>query len=205
MDQNQTPEPELWGSGYDSTKQKGFFSNLRSHFIDFIQTFVVFAAIFALIYLFIAQPHKVSGNSMFPTFHDTDYILTDKLSYHFSEPKRGDVIVLKNPKDESQDFIKRIIALPGDSIRIEASKIYINGQLVNEYYLSPTIRTFGGGYLIEGETMQLGKDQFFVIGDNREHSSDSREWGFLPKVDIIGKVFLRYWPPQAAGVFKPLP
>ena len=209
MDQNTPPvnpsESDLWESGYDSTKQPGFFTKLRGHFIDFIQTFVVFAAIFALIYLFIAQPHKVSGNSMFPTFHNADYILTDKLSYHLSPPKRGDVIVLKNPQDESQDFIKRIIAVPGDTVKLENNQVFVNGQVLNEYYLPPNTQTHAGAYITEGTTVTTGPDQFYVFGDNRDHSSDSREWGVVPKKDIIGKVFLKYWPPESFGIFKPLP
>lgn len=202
MDPNK--EPDLWG-GYDSTQQKGFFDNLKGHLIDFIQTFVVFAAIFALIYLFIAQPHKVSGLSMYPTFHDGDYILTDKISYRFNNPQRGDVIVLKNPRDENQDFIKRVLALPGDTIKVENNNVYINNQPVNEYYLPPGVSTNAGAYLTEGTVVSVAPDQFFVLGDNRNHSSDSREWGYVPRKDIIGKVFLRYWPAQSAGIFKSLP
>src|SRR3990167_3188833 len=89
---------------------------LKNHLIDFIQSVVVIGAIFALIYLFVAQPHKVSGNSMIPTFKNGDYILTDKLTYRIRSPQRGDVIVLKNPRNENQDFIKRIIGLPGETI-----------------------------------------------------------------------------------------
>ncbi|MDO8619078.1 MAG: signal peptidase I [Candidatus Daviesbacteria bacterium] len=208
MDQNVPPaqsEPDLWGSGYDSTQQKSFFANLRGHFIDFIQTFVVFAAIFALIYLFIAQPHKVSGLSMYPTFHDADYILTDKLSYRFGTPKHGDVIVLKNPQDEAQDFIKRIIALPGDTVTVQNNMVLVNNQPINEYYLPPNTQTHAGAYLTEGTQVTAGSGQFYVMGDNRGHSSDSREWGPVPKKDIIGKVFLKYWPPESFGLFKPLP
>ena len=93
---NANSEVNNWTSGYDGAQQKGFFNNLGTHFIDFIQTFVVFAAIFALIYLFASQPHKVSGNSMFPTFHDGDYILTDKISYRFNYPQKGDVVVIRH-------------------------------------------------------------------------------------------------------------
>src|SRR3989344_1537330 len=130
-----------------SEEKKGFFDNIGSHVIDFIQTLVVFGAIFALIYLFVAQPHKVSGNSMVPTFHNGDYILTDKLSYRLGEPKRGDIIVLKNPRDESQDFIKRIMALPGDSIKIENNQVFVNGGAVDEPYLPKTIITSQGSFL----------------------------------------------------------
>ena len=190
---------------YYTGERKGFFENLRSHIIDFIQTVVVFGAIFALIYLFVAQPHKVSGNSMVPTFRSGDYILTDKLSYRFGLPKRGDVIVLKNPRDETQDFIKRIIAVPGETIRIKENLVYINGQIIKEPYLPPGTLTPGGAFLKEEDGVKAGPNQYFVFGDNRDHSSDSRAWGGVTKEEIVGKVFFRYWPPPAFGLFRPLP
>lgn len=202
---NQSADLNNWASGYDGTMEKGFFDNIGTHFIDFIQTFVVFAAIFALIYLFASQPHKVSGNSMFPTFHDGDYILTDKITYRFSYPQKGDVVVFKNPRDESQDFIKRVIGIPGDTVKVQNNKVYVNDQEVNEYYLPPNTPTRRGSYLQEGVPVKVDDDNVIVIGDNRDHSSDSREWGQLPKDKIIGKVFFRYWPPQVFGFFKALP
>lgn len=185
---------------YGQPQPKGFFGNLSTHAIDFIQTVVVFGAIFAIIYLFIAQPHKVSGTSMFPTFHDGDYILTDKLSYRFNPPKKGDVIVLKNPRNEEQDFIKRIIATPGDTLKVSSNFVFVNGQKLPETYLPPGTPTSGGSFLPEGAEVKAGSDQYFVFGDNREHSSDSREWGSLTKEEVVGKVFFRYWPPQGFGL-----
>lgn len=190
---------------YSPEEHRGLFSSLSSHFIDFIQTFVVFGAIFALIYLFVAQPHKVSGNSMVPTFHNGDYILTDKLSYRFGIPKQGDVIVLKNPRDESQDFIKRIVATPGETVRIENNSVYVNEQLLRELYLPQGTLTLGGAFMPEKASIKAGANQYFVFGDNRNHSSDSRTWGAVTKEEIVGKVFFRYWPPQSFGLFKALP
>ncbi len=187
---------------YNPEEHRNFFSSLSSHFIDFIQTFVVIGAIFALIYLFVAQPHKVSGLSMFPTFHDGDYIMTDKLTPRFSPYKRGDVIVLKNPRDESQDFIKRIIVLPGETVKIQNNSIFINRQILNEPYLPKETIIRAGAFLTENTTITAGSDQYFVMGDNREHSSDSREWGGITKEEIVGKVFFRYFPLQSFGVFN---
>ena len=187
---------------YSYTPKKGFFENLGTHFIDFIQTLVVFGAIFALIYLFIAQVHKVSGNSMFPTMRNGDYLITEKISYKLGTPKRGDMIVLKNPRDESQDFIKRIIATPGDTIRIEENNVFINGGIIQESYLPEDTTTHPGAFLTDKNTIQAGPNQFFVMGDNRNHSSDSREWGAITKKEIVGKAFFRYWPPQSMGLLK---
>ncbi len=185
---------------YNNVQDESFFEKFRSHIIDFIQTLVVFGAIFALIYLFVAQPHKVSGRSMDPTFKDGDYIFTDKVTYRLREPAKGDIIVLKNPRDESQDFIKRIMAVPGDTIKIETSSVFVNGQKLNEPYLPSGRPTPAGSFLLEGVEVKAGPNQYFVIGDNREHSSDSREWGAITKQEIIGKVFFRYFPLQGFGL-----
>ncbi|MBI2600925.1 signal peptidase I [Candidatus Daviesbacteria bacterium] len=183
----------------------GFLRSLGSHLADFIQTVVVFGAIFALIYLFVAQPHKVSGLSMFPTFNNGDYILTDKLTYRFNQPQRGDVIVLKNPRDESQDFIKRIIGLPGETIKIANDKVLINGKVLEEDYLPNRTTTPSGNFLGEDDLIKIPENHYMVIGDNRPHSSDSREWGGVTKQEIIGKVLFRYWPPQSFGLIKHRP
>lgn len=185
---------------YDPSPHKGFFENLGSHIIDFIQTFVVFGAIFALIYLFVAQFHKVSGNSMVPTFHNGDYLITEKVSYRLRSPKRGEIIVLKNPKDESQDFIKRIIALPGDTIKIQNNSVFVNGTQINETYLPSDTPTHAGTFLTEDSEIKTSPDQYFAFGDNRNHSSDSREWGSITKEEIVGRAFFRYWPPQVVGL-----
>lgn len=184
---------------YGVTPQKGFFENLGAHIVDLIETLVVFGAVFALIYLFVAQFHKVSGLSMFPTMHNNDYLITEKISYRLSDPKKEQIIVLKNPKDESQDFIKRIIAVPGDTIRIENNSVFVNGGLISEPYLPSGTPTNPGAFLTEKQTIKIGPNQYFVFGDNRGHSSDSREWGPIKKEEIIGRAFFRYWPPQTIG------
>ena len=177
----------------------GFFDDLGSHFIDFIQTLVVFGAIFALLYLFVAQFHKVSGQSMFPTMHDGDYLITEKISLRLGEPKRGQIIVSKNPKDESQDFIKRILALPGDTIKVEKNSVFVNGIKLEESYLPPGVITEAKQFLTEGVTVKASANQYFILGDNRSHSSDSRDWGPITKEQIVGKAFFRNWPPSSIG------
>lgn len=190
---------------YDSTQNKSFLENLKEHIIDFIQTLVVFGAIMALIYLFVAQPHKVSGKSMVPTFADGDYIITDKITYRFRQPEKGDIIVLKNPRDESQDFIKRIIAGPGDTIKIENKQVFVNGALLGEVYLPSGTQTSAGSFLNEGNTVKAGENQYLLLGDNRDHSSDSREWGPITKKEIVGRAFFRYFPPRSFGLIKSIP
>lgn len=175
--------------------------SFKEHIIDFFQTLVVFAAIGTAIYWLIAQPHKVSGSSMHPNFKDGDYIITDKLSYKFDEPKRGDIVVFKNPKDETVDFIKRIIGVPGDRIKVQNGKIYLNGGELNEPYIAQAIKTNPGSFLEEGVEVTVEDGHYITIGDNRPASSDSREWGFITKQEIIGKVFFRYWPAGELGLY----
>lgn len=185
---------------YGSYPQKSFMQNLGGYFVEFFETLVIFGAIFAALYLFVAQFHKVSGNSMIPTMHNGDYLITEKVSYRFRNPKDGEIIVLKNPRDESQDFIKRIIAIPGDTIQISNKMIFLNGQPLQEDYLPPGTPTPAGAFLTEGTLVKVADNQYFVIGDNREHSSDSREWGPVTKEEIVGKALFRYYPIQAIGL-----
>ncbi|MBI4036714.1 signal peptidase I [Candidatus Daviesbacteria bacterium] len=186
----------------DHPARKSFASRFRANFIDFIQTVVVFGAILALIHLFLVQPHKVSGSSMVPTFHNADYILTDKISYRTGEVKRGDIVVFKNPRNELEEFIKRVVGLPGETIKVADGTIYINGRPLPEPYLPQGTIIYPGSFLTEGVPVKISPNHYFVMGDNRNHSSDSREWGEISKEEIIGKAFFRYWPPKVFGPIK---
>ncbi len=171
-----------------------------SIFFDLIESVVVALSIFVVIYLFLVQPHQVKGASMDPTFHDGQYILTDKISYRFNLPQRGDVVVFKAPMNPDFDYIKRIIGLPGDTITIQEGQVVINEQPLSDEYIQSDTVLLPGQYIREGEQMTVGSDEFFVLGDNRSHSADSRQWGMVPKKDIIGKVFFRYWPVNKFGI-----
>lgn len=187
-------------NAYYGEVQQSFLERLRGYFIEFFETIVVFGAIFATIYLLIAQFHKVQGNSMVPTLHSGDYIITEKVSYRFRNPKSGEIVVLKNPRDESQDFIKRVIAAPGDTISIANYTVYVNDQPLQEKYLPTGVSTRPGAFLTEGSIIKVASNQYFVFGDNRDHSSDSREWGPVTKEEIVGRAFFRYFPPQNMGL-----
>lgn len=171
-----------------------------SFLFDIIETIVLALAIFVVMYLFLFQPHQVKGASMEPNFHDGEYILTDKISYRLHPPKRGEVIIFKAPKNPELDYIKRIIGLPGEKIKIENGSFYINGQKLDERYIPQNIRISGGLYLPIGKEEKIPENSYFVSGDNRSHSSDSREWGSIHENAIIGRAFLRYWPPDRIGV-----
>jgi len=141
---------------------------------------------------------------MQPNFPDGEFLLTDKISYRFHPPQRGEVVVFKAPVNENDDYIKRIIGLPGESVSVHDGYVFINGQRLEEPYLPPGIYTAGGLFLANDKEVTVPENYFFVMGDNRPYSSDSRAWGFVPKENIVGKAWLIYWPPQKAG-FVALP
>lgn len=180
-----------------------FFRKVGALFLDFIETVVMALAVFVIIYLFLFQPHQVRGSSMYPNFHDGEYILTDKISYRLHEPQKGDVIIFKAPRNEEYDYIKRIIGLPGEEIELLDGKVFINDQPFDESYLPKEFLTSGGSFLRANSPVSIPKGQYLVLGDNRSHSSDSREWGFVPKQNIIGKAWFRYWPPDRLGLIGP--
>ncbi len=142
---------------------------------------------------FLFQPFFVKGQSMEPAFENGDYLIIDEISYRFRDAQRGEVVVFKYPNDLSQRYIKRIIGLPGETIEIENGRITVFNQegskvLEESEYLSPFVFTAGS------LRVTLKNDEYFVLGDNRAASSDSRRWGSLIREDIIGRVFLRAYP-----------
>ena len=140
---------------------------------------------------------------MFPNLHDSQYLITNIIGLKIGEPNIGDVIVFKAPNEPDKDFIKRIIGIPGNSVSLKDGKVYLNGKLLDESkYLNSSVKTYGGSFLKENDSVTVPQGYFFVLGDNRSFSSDSREWGFVPKKNIIGSSFFIYWPLSAAGVIK---
>ncbi|PIP52003.1 signal peptidase I [Candidatus Beckwithbacteria bacterium CG22_combo_CG10-13_8_21_14_all_01_47_9] len=175
-------------------------------FLDFIETIVIALAIFVVVYRFLFQPHQVKGSSMYDNFHDGEYLLTDKVTYRFRSPERGDVVVFKAPQNEDYDYIKRIIALPGDTVKISGGQVFVNNTLINESgFLDARITTHAGLYAKEGQNVTIPAAEYFVMGDNRNNSSDSREWGPVPAANLVGRTWLRYWPVNLLGVIDKYP
>jgi signal peptidase I len=172
---------------------------------DLLKTGVIVFLIAFSIRYFLVQPFIVEGNSMLPNFVDQEYLLAEKISYIIGQPKRGDVVIFKPPANPSQNYIKRIIGLPGETVEISESEVkIINGDhpkgksLGEEYIPKNTItRPLNNN---DKTSVTLGDNQYFVLGDNREHSSDSREWGLLPKVNIIGRAWLTIKPLDRFGI-----
>lgn len=171
--------------------------------LDTVQTFLIAAAVFLVIYVALFRPFEVKGESMYPNFYDKEYVLTNLIGfedlgfYHaqFGSLKIGDVIVFKAPTDPEKDYIKRVIGIPGDRISLRNGKIFLNGSELNESaYLKPDVITYPGNFLTDDKEVIVPENEYFVLGDNRLNSSDSREWGFVKKTGVIGKSILVYWP-----------
>ncbi|MHC1716714.1 MAG: signal peptidase I [Candidatus Dojkabacteria bacterium] len=181
------------GNVTQTEKISSVFSSISQFILSFLETVVVALVISVVLYLFIMTPHEVVGNSMHPTYKNGEYLMANKISYRIGDPKRGDVIIFKY--SDTQDFIKRVIGLPGDTVMLKDGHLYINDKILDESkYLSDTIYTNGGNFLKEGESKVVPDGQYFVCGDNRPHSSDSREFGPIKKENIKGKAWVVYFP-----------
>ncbi len=179
--------------------------SLGAFILEFVQSIVLALSVFVLLYLFVVQPNEVNGNSMVPNFQNRERILTDKLSYQFGEPKRGDVVVFKAPASEpcsenECEYIKRIIGIPGDRVMVSGGQVYLNGELLKQDFLPADFVTEPGSFCQEGVEMEVPEGNYLVFGDNRSHSRDGREFGPIPRKLILGKVFFRYWPLKTIGL-----
>lgn len=180
-----------------------FIRRLVEFLWDVIEVIVFAIAIFLFIYLLVFQPHKIKGDSMQPNYPNGEYLLTDKVKYRFDKPQRGDVVVFEAPGTDGEEYIKRIIGLPGEKISVSNGQVYINDKLLNEKYLSSTLKTSSGNFLSEGKTVTIPDEKYIVMGDNRVASSDSRAWGFITKEEITGRAWFVYWPIKSMGLVKP--
>lgn len=165
----------------------------KDSFWDLVRFIVIAVLIVLPIRMLIAQPFIVSGSSMFPTFKDNQYLIVDQISYRFDEPARGDVVIFRYPLDPSKFFIKRAIGLPNETVSIKSGVITVtsvDGEsfVLDEPYLESTNKSR------DTMSIELGDDEYFVMGDNRSASSDSRTWGVLPRKNMVGKAMIRLLP-----------
>ena len=171
--------------------------------LDSVQTILIAAAVFLVIYVFLFRPFEINGESMYPNFYDKEYVLTNLIVLRFNNPILGDVIVFKAPPEPEKDYIKRVIGTPGDTILMQNGAVYRNGKLLDESaYLKSEVKTHSGAFLKDGETIKVPSGEYFVMGDNRPESSDSREWGFVGRNAIIGESLFVYWPPNRARLIS---
>lgn len=167
-------------------------------FFEFLKTVIIIVILAAVIRLFIIQPFIVDGQSMEPNFQNNDYLITEKVTFKLHEPARGEVIILRPPDNPSVNYLKRVIGIPGDTIDIKNSDVYVNGQKLSEPYIDGQKTV-----TVNGEELKtaLKENEFFVMGDNRNHSRDSRELGPIPSQNIVSHVWIRLYPFNQIKVF----
>ncbi|MFN2150633.1 MAG: signal peptidase I [Anaerolineales bacterium] len=169
-----------------SSGGSSFWNFLRDVLETLVLSVVLFVAINA-----ISARIRVDGSSMVPTLNDGEFVMVNRLAYKFGSPKHGDVVVFHYPRDPQQEYIKRIIGLPGDTVEISNGHVYVNGQQLIEPYIAAAPRSQGEWAIPEGEV--------FVLGDNRNNSQDSRSFGSVSMDNMIGKAIFIYWPPTEWG------
>ncbi len=187
---------------------KDFIRSVGTFLLDTVEIITTAFAIFVVLFLFVVQIHEVNGDSMLPNFHNGQYVLTDKITYRFREPQRGEIVIFKAPPRPRDEYIKRLIGLPGEKIKIQNNQVIIyntehpEGFVLNEYYLGEGTITQGKSTVAPNTVFSIPEGQYLVFGDNRENSSDSRQWGTVPKNMLVGRAIIRIWPPTALGIVK---
>jgi signal peptidase I len=170
----------------------------RSHLAREIVETVALTLLIFLVIRFVVQSYHVEGSSMETNLTKDNYVLVNKVAYLFRTPDRGDVIVFHFPLDTTRDFIKRVIGLPGDVIKTDMTHVWVNGVLLQEPYVHQSINQ-------SGSTWTVPANSYFVMGDNRPVSDDSRDWGFVPKDYVVGKAVFVYWPIKTLEVINTYP
>lgn len=179
--------PQEWGAAAKPT----FGQRLLHAAGELLQTILIAVLLFLAVNLLTARI-RVEGNSMEPSLHDGEFVVVNRLTYRFEDPQRGDIVVFHFPLDPGRRFIKRIVGEPGDIVQIQGGDVYVNGNQLAEPYIAAPPRYSG--------EWEVGRSQVFVLGDNRNNSSDSQNWGMLPLDQIIGRAILVYWPPSEIGL-----
>lgn len=184
----------------------------RSTLLEYVFITVFAVGLALLLQAFVVKPYRIPSESMVPTLEISDRVLVNRFLYHFREPRRGDIVVFRWPVDGQTVFIKRLIGLPGDTISLQDGHVYVNGEKLDEPYLAseggqpvPTEPILG----VDASTMAppwalyepytVPDGNYFMMGDNRLHSDDSRKWGPVPEENVIGEAFFRYWPLSRIG------
>lgn len=186
-----------------ATDVPDFAQSPKKFIFELLKIVLIALAVIIPVRYFLFQPFYVRGASMEPAFHDNEYLIIDEITYRFADPQRGEVVVVKNPDRQSEFFIKRIIGLPGETIEVKSGDVVIFntshplGYILDEPYLADGIVTRGG------QRSTLGPEQYFVMGDNRAVSLDSRTFGPLEKGYIVGRAWLRVWPFEEFQHFTP--
>ena len=165
-------------------------SKIVSFILDFIEVIVIGVSVFIVVYLFIGQPLEITGTSMEPTLDNGEMIIAEKMTKRLDKLERGDIVIFRQPENKNVYVIKRIIGLPGDNIRLTSNQIFINGAELDEGY----VKSHQNLITDEEKYIEVPKSSYFLMGDNRANSTDSRKWGPIEEVDIVGKAVLVFSP-----------
>ncbi len=196
MEENQITDPAPDGAEQHRTSS-GLRAGIRSA-LGWVRDLAFSILIAVVLIVFIYQPVKVEGTSMMPALKDQERIFINKFTYRLGSIQHGDTVVFRFPEDPSKSYIKRVIAIPGDRVRIDAGQVYVNGQALKEpYVIDHDNVSWPAPGPVEDQTVPAGR--YFVLGDNRTFSSDSRTWGFVPRENIYGKAVFAYWPLDLMG------
>jgi signal peptidase I len=168
------------------------WDTVKSVLREVVETIILTVVIFFLIQT-VVRNFRVVGTSMEPNLHDSQYLIVDKISYRLGEPQRGDVIVFEPPNRPGEDYVKRVIAKPGELVEIRNGQVFTNNQPLDEPYV-----VYAGSYSMNPR--RVGPNELFVLGDNRNSSSDSHNWGMLSQDKVVGKAWISYWPPSQWGI-----
>jgi signal peptidase I len=172
---------------------KGKDSGILRFVLDILETLILSVILFVGINAISARI-RVDGSSMEPTLHSGEFVIVNKLAYKIGNPSRGDIVVFHFPRDPEQEYIKRIVGLPGDQVKISQGRVYVNDQLVDEPFIAAD-PAYEGNWSVP-------ESQLFVLGDNRNNSSDSHNWGTVPGEYVVGKAVFIYWPPGQWGIIE---
>lgn len=186
---SETPAPpEPLAAPVEAPAQASTGTRARAFLREIVETVLLTIVIYAVVN-FATGRYRVEGDSMLPTVHPNEYVLLDKVSYRLREPERGEIVVFHYPYDQERDFIKRIVGLPGETVAVANGVVTVNGETLTEPYISapPTYTN----------TWTVGPNEYFVLGDNRNNSSDSHSWGMLKREFLVGRAMVVYWPMDA--------
>jgi signal peptidase I len=160
---------------------------------EFAETILITLLIYVLIRTFLFENYRVLGHSMDPTLENDQFLVVNKLGYRLQDPERGDIVVFRDPRTDDRKLIKRVVGLPGEQVEIRTGEVIINGRLLEEPYVASQSH-------YSQAPLVIPEDEYFVLGDNRNNSSDSHNWGSLPRQKILGEAWVSYWPPRLWGV-----
>lgn len=178
-------------------------NRVKQEIREWVESLIIALVLALIIRAFVIQAFKIPTGSMRPALMEGDRLLVNKFIYKFRGPERGDIIVFKYPGGEKKDFIKRLIAKPGETIGIKNGDIYIDGKKVEEPFVIRKIRYYNKSpYGGTGRNVKVPEDSYYVLGDNSASSKDSRYWGFVPRKNLIGKAVFLYWPVDRIRVIE---